>query len=521
LPAALAAPLPDPLHAFPAHLAALIRAHPLYPAHHGLHDAEPLHAAVQVAAGRCSAEEVAAAVAGACEVLRAEVRAAAADGAAARELAALVTMGWAPPLEPARGGAAAAAPAEAAAAGGGGGDAPRESMASEDALAGGTPTRPLLPPPLVGAAPVPPVSALADVLTCPVCMLAYFEPISLPECGHSLCRGCALRTLDHKTQCPLCRASAAALVESRTYCYSVDVALLRASLAVAPEDARARAAALAEERAEAADTIPVFVCSLVLPFQECPLHIFEPRYRLMLRRCLQDKTRVFAIAPHVPGAPGGYPPLVTRLRVRSIQLQPDGRSYVNAFADGARYHVIERNVVDGYNVARVKPFVDADEGAELAGLEVDAPLPPPPLAPGLPPHALLRTFTGALSAAAGARTLGDLHAAFGAGLHDMPLDEARLLLVGARVAKEGFRGLTAAGVAPSLAATPQMFLWWLCAALPVQDRTKFEWLTCGSWRERCERVAAFCGTLMEGTGRPEVFVKRLGRSAAAGQCHMQ
>jgi len=317
-------------------------------------------------------------------------------------------------------------------------------------------------------------------------------------------------------------------VESRTYCYAVDLALLRCALAVAPGDCGERAAAAAEERAEAAGSIPVFVCSLVLPFQECPLHIFEPRYRLMLRRCLQDKTRVFAIAPHVPSAPGGYPPLLTRLRVRSIQLQPDGRSFVNAFADGARFRALSHSVVDGYAVARVAPFVDSDEGAELAGLDLAAGAPasppaPPPLLllPTLPPHALLRDFVAALRAAAAARTLGDLRGVFGAALDATPLDDVRMLVVGCRVVREGFGALAAAGAAPSLAASPQMFLWWLCTALPVADAKKYEWLALGSWAERCERVAAFAAGLMEGTGRPEVFVARLGRSAAAGHCHTQ
>lgn len=346
--------------------------------------------------------------------------------------------------------------------------------------------------------------------------------MTLPECGHSLCRACALRTLDHKHACPLCRASAAALVESRTYCYSVDVALLRCALAVAPEDVRGRAQAVAEERAEAAGAIPVFVCSLVLPFQECPLHIFEPRYRLMLRRCLQDKTRVFAIAPHVPSMPGGYPPLVTRLRVRSIQLQPDGRSYVNAYADGARFRVLARSVVDGYNVAQVEPYADIDEGSELAGTDLgfDAPL---PLPAGTPPALLLRALVRSLCHAAIARTLGDLRAALGGGsLDDVPLEDARTLLVGCRVVQEGFSALAGGGGAsPSFVAQPQMFLWWLAAALPVRDQRKYEWLALRSWGARASAIAAFCEGLMEGTGRPEAFLTRLGRSAAAGSCHLQ
>ena len=34
--------------------------------------------------------------------------------------------------------------------------------------------------------------------------------------------------------------------------------------------------------------LPIFVCSLALPHAPCPLHIFEPRYRLMIRRALES-----------------------------------------------------------------------------------------------------------------------------------------------------------------------------------------------------------------------------------------
>ena len=32
--------------------------------------------------------------------------------------------------------------------------------------------------------------------------------------------------------------------------------------------------------------IPVFVCGVSQPLLPAPMHIFEPRYKLMIRRCL-------------------------------------------------------------------------------------------------------------------------------------------------------------------------------------------------------------------------------------------
>ena len=41
--------------------------------------------------------------------------------------------------------------------------------------------------------------------------------------------------------------------------------------------------------------IPVFCCSLALPGVKCPLHIFEPRYRLMMRRCIESGQKQFGM----------------------------------------------------------------------------------------------------------------------------------------------------------------------------------------------------------------------------------
>jgi len=41
--------------------------------------------------------------------------------------------------------------------------------------------------------------------------------------------------------------------------------------------------------------LPVFVCTNAFPSVSCPLHVFEPRYRLMIRRCIESGTRRFAM----------------------------------------------------------------------------------------------------------------------------------------------------------------------------------------------------------------------------------
>ena len=43
------------------------------------------------------------------------------------------------------------------------------------------------------------------------------------------------------------------------------------------------------------EELPMFVCTLAYPGIPCPLHVFEPRYRLMIRRCLETESRRFGM----------------------------------------------------------------------------------------------------------------------------------------------------------------------------------------------------------------------------------
>lgn len=42
--------------------------------------------------------------------------------------------------------------------------------------------------------------------------------------------------------------------------------------------------------------IAVFICTTAFPCVACPLFVYEPRYRLMVRRCLESGVRQFGIA---------------------------------------------------------------------------------------------------------------------------------------------------------------------------------------------------------------------------------
>ncbi|XP_019470682.1 LON peptidase N-terminal domain and RING finger protein 1-like [Meleagris gallopavo] len=51
---------------------------------------------------------------------------------------------------------------------------------------------------------------------CSLCMRLFFEPVTTP-CGHTFCKGCLERCLDHAPQCPLCKESLKEYLASRKY----------------------------------------------------------------------------------------------------------------------------------------------------------------------------------------------------------------------------------------------------------------------------------------------------------------
>merc|ERR1712192_228592 len=53
---------------------------------------------------------------------------------------------------------------------------------------------------------VDPAAVKAEDFDCSLCFRLLWQPITTP-CGHTYCRACIDRSLDHKRECPLCKAS--------------------------------------------------------------------------------------------------------------------------------------------------------------------------------------------------------------------------------------------------------------------------------------------------------------------------
>lgn len=118
--------------------------------------------------------------------------------------------------------------------------------------------------------------------------------------------------------------------------------------------------------------MPLFPLNVVLfPGMQLPLHIFEPRYRLMINRCL-EADRTFGVALIVEGEEGksGTLPAPTGCSCEIMETVPfpDGR--MNLLALGRRrFRILEMRDVDDYLIGEIEWLddeptdIDANEQA--------------------------------------------------------------------------------------------------------------------------------------------------------------
>jgi Lon protease-like protein/tetratricopeptide (TPR) repeat protein len=208
---------------------------------------------------------------------------------------------------------------------------------------------------------------------CPLCIQPMVSPATTP-CGHTFCRRCLDRALDHNAVCPLCKSVTLSsyLAERRE---AMDEFVDECMRRFIPDEYSEReksvtaelmelagiSAARAEnsgsiEEAESCSEVPIFVCTISFPNVRCPLHIFEPRYRLMVRRTMEVGTRQFGMTCKVR-ASEPFSEYGTMLEIRDIHVFRDGRSVIDT-RGRRRFRVLERRVRDGYNVATVEFIKD-------------------------------------------------------------------------------------------------------------------------------------------------------------------
>lgn len=204
---------------------------------------------------------------------------------------------------------------------------------------------------------------LRSEVDCQVCYGLILDPMTLP-CGHTFCHSCIARVLDHSDLCPICRRKLG--MTSSISKEPLNWILMRLINFFFSDLVEARREALAQDELGVDHkNLPLFVCTLSFPTMPTFLHIFEPRYRLMIRRVVESGNGKFGMVMYNRrGRPqsndlGSVPFMQygTLLMVERYELLPDGRSLVIATGI-SRFKVLEAGMLDGYHVAKTERVDD-------------------------------------------------------------------------------------------------------------------------------------------------------------------
>ena len=217
---------------------------------------------------------------------------------------------------------------------------------------------------------------------CQVCYALLLDPVTT-SCGHTFCRKCLVRVLDHADHCPMCRRQL--LIPASLGRQPSNKTLSNLLWRLCPEiiQSRAEAVRLEELGPPGGLDTPLFIVTLGFPSMPTFLHVFEPRYRLMIRRAFEGNGTFGIVMYNRMAQPQGnlgvtqFMEYGTLLRIVSIQMLPDGRSLIET-RGVSRFKILEHGQRDGYTVARVERVEDVSltEEERLEAEETSAPTSP-------------------------------------------------------------------------------------------------------------------------------------------------
>ncbi|XDG00457.1 hypothetical protein ABKA04_000072 [Annulohypoxylon sp. FPYF3050] len=220
----------------------------------------------------------------------------------------------------------------------------------------------------------------------------------------------------------------------------------------------------------------LFICTLSFPRMPTFLHVFEPRYRLMIRRAMEGD-RTFGMVLHKSSRTSDGPnfmELGTLLRIVNIEFFPDGRSLLETVGV-SRFRVIGHGELDGYVVGNIEKIDDisvadeeAIEASETIGASGTRELATAPPSPGpAHPEQAIPARSRAMSI-----SLDDLTTMSTKELVELGVDFVRRMRAQS-VAWLTARVLAIYGECPT---DPAIFPWWLASILPLKDEEKYRLL---------------------------------------------
>ncbi|KAL8789211.1 MAG: hypothetical protein Q9195_006920 [Heterodermia aff. obscurata] len=310
--------------------------------------------------------------------------------------------------------------------------------------------------------------ATKNELECQVCYALMLDPLTT-TCGHTFCRKCVARVLDHSRLCPICRRTLLMRPGVQTEASNRTLSQLMVKLCPEHVASRLEAAAQEELAMQGNQNVPLFVCTLAYPSMPTFLHIFEPRYRLMIRRAIDTGDRKFGMMMYNQrgqrqGALGATPFMRygTLLHIVSVEMLPDGRSLVET-RGLSRFRVSEWSMLDGYIVGNVERLDDVSL-AEEEEREIADTTSPTPSSNDL--VAQLNRMSTKDLLEIGTSFVARMQAKSAPWLHE--------------------RVIGAYGQPPN---DPAIFPYWFASILPISDDEKYNLIPTTSVRERLKITA--------------------------------
>ncbi|KAL6238765.1 hypothetical protein BDW75DRAFT_246802 [Aspergillus navahoensis] len=207
-------------------------------------------------------------------------------------------------------------------------------------------------------------------LDCQVCYSLILDPLTTP-CGHTFCRSCVAMALSHSNLCPICRRKLN--MPSSVRSERINKRLSDIIETLLPDEVALRRADVASDIDVSSEgKLPLAVVSLAFPTMPIGLHIFEPRYRLMIQRVMESGSRKFGMV--MPNHRGihqeglgrtSFMQYGTLLAINRHELLPDGRSLLIATGT-SRFKVLNWELVDGYHMGQIQRIDDVSISEEEA-----------------------------------------------------------------------------------------------------------------------------------------------------------
>ncbi|KAG9154762.1 hypothetical protein Leryth_014260 [Lithospermum erythrorhizon] len=199
----------------------------------------------------------------------------------------------------------------------------------------------------------------SDDFDCTVCQQLLYEPVTTP-CGHSFCRSCLFQSMDRGNRCPLCRT--VLFITPRTCAISVTLNnIIQRNF---PEEYIARDAEQKNLTNPGVDLLPLFVMDVIIPCQKLQLNIFEPRYRLMVRRAMEGNRRMGMVISD--STTGSIAEFACEVEITDCEPLADGRFFLEV-QSCRRCRIIRDWVQDGYRIAEVEWIQDLYPPEESQG----------------------------------------------------------------------------------------------------------------------------------------------------------